>query len=176
MARSGGWLKLEPAVSIWADRLWWPVLGVTNWLLRKRAVFWGLGIFRAKPRHVLGQLQWVGHLTWAHIVQKLCFFALVSCNKTLMDLFNRFSYYWNCNAMLSRFSHVWLFATLWTIVHQVPLSMGFSREKYWSGLPFPSPGDLPDPGIKPMSLASSALAGGFFTTNATWEAHYWNQS
>ena len=48
--------------------------------------------------------------------------------------------------------------------HQVPLSMEFSRQEYWGGLPFPSPGYLPDPGIEPTSLASSALAGGFFTT------------
>ena len=53
---------------------------------------------------------------------------------------------------------------------QAPLSMEFSRQEYWSGLPFPSPGDLPDPEIKPMSPASPALAGGFFTTSATWEA------
>ena len=79
----------KPAVSIWAGGMWWPMLGVTNWLLRKWAIFWGLGIFRGKPRHVLGQLQWVGHLTWTHIVQKLCFFVLVSCNKTLMDLFQQ---------------------------------------------------------------------------------------
>ena len=45
------------------------------------------------------------------------------------------------------------FATPWTVVHQPPLSMGFSRQEYWSGLPFPSPGDLPDPGIKTSSLA-----------------------
>ena len=51
------------------------------------------------------------------------------------------------------------FATPWTIAHQAPLSMEFS----WSGLPFPPPGDLPDPGIEPMSLVSPALAGGFFT-------------
>ena len=61
-------------------------------------------------------------------------------------------------------SHVGLFATLWTIVHQTLLSMGFSRQKYVSGLPFRTPGDLPNPGIKPMSLASPALAGGFFMT------------
>ena len=51
-----------------------------------------------------------------------------------------------------------------------PLSKGFSRKEYWSGLPFPPPGDLPNPGIEPMSLTSPALAGGFFTTSATWEA------
>ena len=56
--------------------------------------------------------------------------------------------------------------TVWTIVCLAPLSMGFSRQEYWSGLPCPPPGDLPDPGIKPVSLTSPALAGGFFTTSA----------
>ena len=50
-------------------------------------------------------------------------------------------------------SHVRLFATPWTIAYQAPLSMGFSRQECWSGLPFPSPGDLPNPGIEPRSLA-----------------------
>ena len=59
---------------------------------------------------------------------------------------------------------------LWTVAHQAPLSMGFFRQEYWSGLPFPSPGDLPDPGMEPTSLMSPALADGFFTTSATWEA------
>ena len=67
------------------------------------------------------------------------------------------------------FSHVRLFATPWTITHQAPLFMGFSRQEYWIELPCPPPGDLPDPGIEPMSLASPALAGGFFTTSANWE-------
>ena len=61
-------------------------------------------------------------------------------------------------------SHVWLFETPWTAAHQAPLSMGFSRKEYWSGLPFPIPGHLPDPGIELESLASPALAGRFFTT------------
>ena len=50
--------------------------------------------------------------------------------------------------VLSRFSHVWLFVTLWTVVHQASQSMGFSWQEYWSGLPFPPPGDLPDPEIE----------------------------
>ena len=58
---------------------------------------------------------------------------------------------------------VWLFAIPWTVTHQDPLSMGFFRQEYWSGLPFP-PGDLPDPGIEPTSSASPALIGRFFTT------------
>ena len=53
---------------------------------------------------------------------------------------------------------------LWTVAHQAPLSMEFSRQKYWSGLPFPTPGDLPDPRIEPLSPASPALAGRFFTS------------
>ena len=61
------------------------------------------------------------------------------------------------------------FLTPWTIAHQAPLSMGFSRQEYWSGLPFPPPGDLPNPGIKPTSLMSPLLVGGFFTTSTTWE-------
>ena len=58
-------------------------------------------------------------------------------------------------------SRVQLFSTPWTVACQAPLSMGFPRQEYWSGLPFPSPGDLPDPGVKPTS---PALAGGFFVT------------
>ena len=58
---------------------------------------------------------------------------------------------WAC--VLSCFSRVRLFATLWTIACQAPLSMGFSRQKSWSELPFPPPGDLPDPGIEPTSPA-----------------------
>ena len=59
------------------------------------------------------------------------------------------------------FSHVQLCATPWTVAHPAPLLMGFSRQEYWSGLPLPSPGDLPDPGIKPES---PALTGVFFIT------------
>ena len=73
--------------------------------------------------------------------------------------------------MLSRFSHVRLFATPWTIACQAHLFMGFSRREYWSVLPCTPPGDLPNPGIEPMSLMSPALAGGLFTSSATWEAH-----
>ena len=61
------------------------------------------------------------------------------------------------------------FATPWTVAHQAPLLMGFPRQEYWSGLPFPSPGDLPDPGIEP---ASAALAGGFFTTEPPGKPFY----
>ena len=75
-----------------------------------------------------------------------------------------------CIYVLSCFSYVQLFATPCTVAGQAPLSMGFSRQEYWSGLQFPSPRDLPDPGIEPASVISPALAGGFFTTSAPWEA------
>ena len=71
--------------------------------------------------------------------------------------------------MINCVSRVQLFETPWTVAHQAPLSMGFFRQEYWSGLLCPPPGDLPDPGIEPVSLMAPALAGGFFTTSATWE-------
>ena len=71
--------------------------------------------------------------------------------------------------MLSCFNCVPLCVTLWTIACQAPLSMGFSRQGYWSGLPCSPPGDLPNPGIEPTSLTSYGLASRFFTTGATWE-------
>ena len=70
--------------------------------------------------------------------------------------------------MLSHFSHV--LCDSMDFVCQAPLSMRFSRQEYQSGLPCPPPGDLPNPGIEPTSPSSPALAGGFLTTSATWEA------
>ena len=75
---------------------------------------------------------------------------------------------------LGCFNHVHVCATLWTIACQATLFMGFSRQEYWSGLPFPLPGDRPRPGIEPVSLMSPALAGGFFTTSATWRDYQLN--
>ena len=74
--------------------------------------------------------------------------------------------------MPSHFSCVHLFATLWTVACQAPLFMAFSRQEYSSGSSCPSPGDLPDPGIKPIYLTFLALAVDFFTTSAIWEALY----
>ena len=70
-------------------------------------------------------------------------------------------------SVCAQLCRVQLFGAPWTIACQAPLPMGFSKQEYWSGLPFPSPGDFLNPGIKP---ASPALAGGFFTTSTTWEA------
>ena len=74
-----------------------------------------------------------------------------------------------CCMLSCHFSCVWHFMTRWTVALQAPLSMGFSRQEYRSGLPHPSPGDLPDSGMEPVSLTFPDLADGFFTTWATWE-------
>ena len=73
----------------------------------------------------------------------------------------------SCAFAWSCFSHVRLFSSLWTTTHQAPLSMGLSRQEYWSM--FPSPGGLPNQGIKPTSLKSPVLAGRFLTTSAPWD-------
>ena len=76
-----------------------------------------------------------------------------------------------CVCMLSRFSSVQLREILWTVARQAPLPMEFPRQEYWSGLPCPSPGNLPDPGIELESFKCPALTGRFFTTSATWEVY-----
>ena len=82
----------------------------------------------------------------------------IQCRKYLVH--EQLYVYTQCAQLLSC---VWPFATPRTVAHQAPLSKEFSRQEYWSGFPFPPPGNLPDPGIEPTSLVSPALAGGFFT-------------
>ena len=72
--------------------------------------------------------------------------------------------------MQSQFSHVQLLSTQWTVAHQAPLPVGFSRQEYWSGLPCPPPGGLPNLEKEPESCTSPALMGTFFTTSTNWEA------
>ena len=76
-----------------------------------------------------------------------------------------------CVCVCAMLSCVRLFGTTWTIACQAPLSMEFSRQEQWSGLPFPTPGDLPNPGSEPMPFVSPVLAGGILSHWATWEAH-----
>ena len=78
---------------------------------------------------------------------------------------------WEAHALCvcAKLLQLCLNVTLWTIAHQAPLSMGFSRQEYWGGLPFPTPGYLLDPGIEPMFLESPTLTGGFLHNSATWE-------
>ena len=92
------------------------------------------------------------------------FFWLIFINVTYFKIFiGVHAYVLSC---------VWLFVTLWTVSRKAPLFMGFPGQEYWRGLPFPSPGDLTNPRIEPESLMSPALASGFFTTSANWEAWY----
>ena len=76
------------------------------------------------------------------------------------------------NNIPHHFSCVLLFGTPQTVACQVPLSMGFSRQEYGSGLPCPSPGDLPNPGLESVPLMCPAFTGRFFTTSTTWESGY----
>ena len=72
--------------------------------------------------------------------------------------------------VVSHFSRVWLFVTPWTVAHQAPLSRGFSRQEYWTGLLCPPPGNFPDPGVELNISYSPTLACRFLTTSASWEA------
>ena len=83
------------------------------------------------------------------------------------DIF-KLHYLRDCIIVVESLSRVRLFVTPWTVAHQSPLSMGFPRQEYWSGLPFPSPGDLPDSGIDP---GLPALVSGFFTTEPPEKPH-----
>jgi len=85
----------------------------------------------------------------------------------ILELFDILTLCASC--VLSCFSHIRLFATLSTVACLAPLSMGFSRQECWSGLPFPPSGNLPNPRIEPVPLMSPALRGRFFTTSATWK-------
>ena len=99
--------------------------------------------------------------------------GLLHCRQTLYQLNYQgspqavISYLFSTFVRAKSFSHVWLFATLWPVACQAPLSMGFSRQEHQSGWPCPLPGDLSNPGIEPASLMSPALADRFFNTSAT---------
>ena len=102
-----------------------------------------------------------------------CVFGAVLCSTMVICILlcfsNRLSPHILCMCVLS---HVRLCVTPWTAALQAPLSMGFSQQEYWSGLPFSPSGDLPDPGIKSISPLSPALAGTFFTTSASGNSQY----
>ena len=113
-------------------------------------------------------LSWLGHLSSLQdpaAVSVICVLSLV----TEPNANTQWGKGQWC-VVLRCFSPVWLSVTPWNVNCQDPLSMRFSRQEYWSGFPCFSPGNLLDPGIEPTSLESLALAGGFFTTSATWEA------
>ena len=112
-------------------------------------------------------------LTW-YIILQSCFYLCSNVNHSIQN--------YTCtlkNICITVYEHAkllqwfWLLETPWTAGCQAPLCMRFSRQQHWSGLLCSQLGNLPNPGIKLKSLMSPALAGGFFTTTATWEAIYY---
>ena len=101
----------------------------------------------------------------------LCYFPISSLVEQNHTIF-RAERYTTMHVCAQLLSCVQLLATSWTVAHQAPLSLEFSRQEFWSGVPFPPLGDLPNPGIKPTSLASPLVAVRFLTTSTTWEAPY----
>ena len=99
---------------------------------------------------------------WICVCLCVCvwFYAVSRCIKRFENISNDGTHLCVCG--------VQFFAAPWTVAHQTPLSMEFSRQEYWSELPLSTPGDVPNPGVEPTSLKSPALAGGFFTTSTTW--------
>ena len=120
---------------------------------------------REKGREQEGEYK----MTFAHHQFNVSFHQ---CFQGWNPLTPSYSFLYIYAGMLNCFNHVHvqLFVTSWTVDHQAPLSMRFSRQEYWSGL-CPPPGNFPDPGIEPECLTFSALAGGFLTTSTTWEVH-----
>ena len=101
--------------------------------------------------------------SWPCLFCLLCFICVCVCVCVCVCL---------CLCLLHCFSPVQLIVTPWTVAHQAPLSMGFFRQEYWSGLPVPTPEDLPNPGIELASPGFPALEGGFYITSPTWEVIY----
>ena len=128
-----------------------------------------------KPHALVGKKYW---RKTARCHEQFCYFLLSSIHFYLPNLLKDIWIFWKVYAytwVLSCFSHVQLFATLWTVVQQAPLSMGFSMQEYSNGLSCPPLGALPDPRIPNLHLMSPALAGGFLTTSASWEILSWLQ-
>ena len=122
-------------------------------------------------RHLKDMFSFLLGKMWQWNWQVLCK-AYASLNMNVPKFFSKSLCHTHPHAQL--LSRVWVFATAWTVVHQAPLSMGFSRWEYWSGLPCCPPGDLPDPGMKPVSLVFPALA--FFTSEPSRKPTYYTWS
>ena len=116
------------------------------------------------------------YMCWNRIFFFSCFLLnfAVSCGVGFLGFYPQF--FVSFGIVHAKSLHLCLtLVILWTVACQAPLSIGFFRQEYWNGLPCPPSGDVPDPGIEPASLLSPALAGRFFTTSTTWEAHFIKQ-
>ena len=111
-------------------------------------------------------------ISWSHLWKSVCTYVCMHDHRHNLE-----GHSWKVYLLLGVhvypqfLSSVRLFVTPWTVACQAPLSMGFSRQEYWSELPCPSPRDLPDPGIEPKS---PALTDGFFTTEPPGKSIWWN--
>ena len=101
-------------------------------------------------------LHWIPPFSCLRIILAILHHSPPISSETLLYLLPYFLYESESEKKVKSLSYVWLFATLWAVAHQAPLPMGFSRREYWSGLPFPPPGDLPEPGTEPVSPVSPA--------------------
>ena len=140
------------------DKLKWKVLTERVWK----------GLNLLKGTAVLSKAPFWFSKTWNLWIDQLKFTPLKHCSFSMTA--GKILVGWRCAYILSHFSRVWLSATLCSVAQQTPLSMGFSRQPYWRGLPCPPPGDLPNPGTEPSSLTSPALAGKFLTTSTRWRS------
>ena len=135
------------------------ILGLPQWLRR-----WRISLQCGRPRFD----PWVGKIPWRREQLPIPIFLPGEFHRQRsLSMGSDTTEQLSLHFILSRFSRVQLFVTLWIVACQAPLSMGFFRKEYSSGLPFPPPEDLPNPGTEPASLSSPALPGRFFTTSAT---------
>ena len=156
-----------------ASRTRWTWVWVNSgswWWTERPGMLWFMGSQRVGH-------DWATELNWTNINRKLEIlgwpkvhsgFSVRYYGKARMNFLANWQRHTCMHA--KSLSLVRLSATSWTVACQAPLFMRFSRQEYWSELPCPPPGHLPDPGIEPTSLTFPALAGGFFTTSTTWEA------
>ena len=141
--------------------------GTSSQTVEEKSPLWrkgrGLNILQALSRvHVSPQGSQLHSMCWGYkgFLLGTCVYLCVLKSWTRLGD-------WTTTTTTTKLSHVWHFVIPWTVAFQAPLSMGFSRQECWSGLPCPPPGDLPNPRIKSTSLTSPALADGFFTTTAS---------
>ena len=149
-SRGSSWLRNQTGVSCIAGGF------CTNWAIRKALDY----VKELKSQPGYGRLPRI-FLFWLNV--KMSQLHTSKINIHTLDGQMLILTCLLCSHLLSR---VWFFATPWTVTQQAPLSMGFSRQEYLSGLLFPTPGELPDPGIKLASLVSPTLVGRYFTTES----------
>ena len=170
------WLKtVKNLPAMWETRV--QSLGLEDPLKKGMAAHSSIPVWKVPWTEETDGLQSVGSQSVGHdwLTNTFTFILNIGKDKSVASFFQRHWFQTICYllahhlqvCMFSCFSCVWLFATPWTVAHQAPLSMGFSRQEYWSELLCPPPGDLPDPGIE---LPSPGVAAEFLTHWASWEA------